>query len=51
VLGTITGAFIFLAGKAEVTVTRKPFVMPEGTLKSQLLEGLKEFCAKFPPAV
>jgi hypothetical protein len=50
VLGIITGGFTFWTGKAEVTVTKKPFFMPEGALKAEMLERLKVFCAKFPPA-
>jgi hypothetical protein len=49
VLGKLAGIFIFTTGKAEVTITEKPFLIPEAALKSKLSEALKEFCAKFPP--
>jgi hypothetical protein len=48
VLGKLTGSFVFTTGKAEVTITEKPFLIPEAVLKSKLSEALKEFCAKFP---
>ena len=47
VLGKLTGTFIFAAGNAEVTVTDKPFLLPEALLKSKLSEELKKFCEKF----
>ena len=47
VIGKLSGTFVFTAGKAEITITHKPFLIPEAVLKSKLLEGLKEFCAKF----
>jgi hypothetical protein len=50
VLGIITGVYVIATGKAEVTINSKPFLMPEGALKANILEGLKVFCAKFPPA-
>ncbi|MGA3283811.1 MAG: hypothetical protein ABSD57_05050 [Verrucomicrobiota bacterium] len=49
VIGKLTGTFVFTTGKAEITITEKPFLLPEAVLKSKLSEGLKEFCAKFPP--
>ncbi len=48
VLGKLAGAFVFMTGKAEVTITEKPFLLPEAILKSKLSVVLKEFCAKFP---
>jgi hypothetical protein len=47
VIGKLTGTFIFMTGKAEITITEKPFLIPEAVLKSKLSEALKEFCAKF----
>ena len=49
VIGKLTGIFVLMTGKAEVTITEKPFLIPEAVLKSKLSEGLKWFCAKFPP--
>lgn len=49
VLGIISGVFIFMTGKAEVTITQRPFLLPEAVLKSHILEGLEVFCVKFPP--
>jgi hypothetical protein len=49
VVGKLTGTFMFTAGKAEVTITEKPFLIPEAVLKSTLSVVLKDFCAKFPP--
>jgi hypothetical protein len=49
VIGKLTGIFVLMTGKAEITITDKPFLIPEAVLKSKLSEGLKEFCAKFPP--
>jgi hypothetical protein len=48
VLGKLAGSFVFTTGKAEVTITEKPFLLPEAVLRSKLSEALKEFCAKFP---
>jgi|ERR1035437_23539 hypothetical protein len=50
IIGKITGRFWFTTGKAEVTITEKPFLLPEAVLKSKLSDALQEFCAKFPPA-
>ena len=50
IIGKLTGTFVFTTGKAEITITGKPFLIPEAVLKSKLTEALKEFCAKFPPA-
>jgi len=49
VIGKLSGTFVFAAGKAEVTITEKPFFVPEAVLKSKLSEELEAFCAKFPP--
>ncbi len=51
VIGKLTGIFVFMTGKAEITITEKPFLLPEAVLKSKLSEALKEFCANFPPEV
>jgi hypothetical protein len=48
-IGKLIGMFVFTTGKAEITITEKPFLLPEAVLRSKLSEGLKEFCAKFPP--
>jgi hypothetical protein len=48
VLGKLAGTFVCTAGKAEITITDKPFLIPEAVLKSKLTEGLREFCARFP---
>ena len=48
VLGKLAGTFWFATGKVEVTITEKPFLLPEAALKSKLSEALKEFCDKFP---
>jgi hypothetical protein len=50
VLGKLAGTFVFMTGKAEVTITEKPFLVPEAVLKSKISEALKGFCANFPPA-
>ena len=50
-VGIITGIYMFMTGKVEVTIAKKPFLIPEGPLKSNITEGLKGFCAKFPPLV
>ena len=50
VVGKLAGTFVFTTGKAEVTITEKPFLLPEAMLKSKLSGALKEFCAKFTPA-
>jgi hypothetical protein len=49
IIGKLAGTFKFTAGKAEITITEKPFLLPEAVLKSKLSDELKEFCAKFPP--
>ena len=49
VLGKLTGTFAFRTGKAEITITAKPFLLPESVLKSKLSEELEKFCAQFPP--
>lgn len=42
----ITGAFSFEIGRATVTVTDKPFWLPEVLLKHKIEEGLDDLCAK-----
>ena len=37
----VTGAFSFEIGKAAVTITDKPFWMPEMVLKQKVTEGLE----------
>lgn len=49
VMGNLTGTFVLMTGKAGITITEKPFLLPEAVLKSTLSLALKEFCAKFPP--
>jgi len=49
VAGSIIGIFVFMSGKAEVTISKSPFLIPDAILRSSILEGLKVFCAKFPP--
>jgi hypothetical protein len=48
VAGKLTGTFALAAGKAEVTIAEKPFLLPETVLKSTLAAVLKDFCARFP---
>ena len=50
VLGKLAGTFVFGTGKAGVTITEKPFLIPEALLKSKLSEELKKFCDKFSAA-
>jgi hypothetical protein len=45
--GKLTGMFVLMTGKAEITITEKPFLIPEAVLKSKLSEALKGFCDKF----
>ena len=47
VMGKLTGGFVFTAGNAEITITEKPFLLPEAVLKSTLSVVLKDFCARF----
>jgi len=46
--GKLSGTFALATGKAEVTVTEKPFLLPEAVLRSTLSVVMKDFCAKFP---
>lgn len=48
-MGQLAGTFVFETGKAEVTITEKPFLIPEAMLKSKLSEELQKFCANFSP--
>jgi hypothetical protein len=50
VLGKLAGTFEFNMGQAGITITQKPFLLPEAVLKSRLSEELEKFCAQFPPA-
>lgn len=50
VMGTVAGTFELAAGKAEVTVTEKPFLLPDALLKSTLAKALKDFCSQFSTA-
>jgi hypothetical protein len=50
VLGKLTGTFVLMQGNAEVTITAKPFLLPETVLKSKLAEALAGVCAQFPSA-
>lgn len=36
VMGTLAGSFALKTGKAEITITEKPFMLPEVVLKSTL---------------
>jgi hypothetical protein len=45
-IGKLTGHFALTAGKIEVTITEKPFLLPEAMLKSALSAALKEFSTK-----
>jgi hypothetical protein len=49
-LGKLAGTFVFMTGKAGITITEKPFLLPEAVLKSKLSGELERFCAQFPPA-
>jgi hypothetical protein len=40
----ITGEFSIASGRAAVTITGKPFWLPETLLKQKLTEGLDRFC-------
>jgi hypothetical protein len=48
-IGKLTGTFVFKAGFVEITITEKPFLLPEAVLKLKLTEALEEFCARFSP--
>ncbi len=45
-MGKLAGHFALAAGKIEVTITEKPFLLPEAMLKSALSAALKEFSTK-----
>ena len=47
VMGKLAGSFALTAGKAELTITERPFLLPEAVLKSTLSAVLKDFCARF----
>ena len=49
VLGKLAGTFAFVTGRAEITITEKPFLLPEAVLKSKLAGELEKLCAQFPP--
>ncbi len=49
-LGKLAGTFVFRTGTAEITITAKPFLLPEAVLKAKLAEALAGFCAQFPSA-
>ena len=51
VVGKLAGSFVLTTGKAEVTITEKPFLIPETALKSTLTVVLKDFCGKFSTEV
>jgi hypothetical protein len=42
----VTGDFSFQIGKAAVTITDKPFWLPEMLLKQQIADGLDSLCNK-----
>jgi hypothetical protein len=50
VMGKLAGCFALTAGKVEVTITEKPFLLPEAVLKSTLSAALREFCTKIESA-
>jgi hypothetical protein len=45
-MGKLAGHFALTARKIEVTITEKPFLLPEAMLKSALSVALKEFSTK-----
>lgn len=45
----LTGFSLLQAGKAEITITERPFYVPESLLKPKIMEHLKVFCDMFPP--
>lgn len=47
VMGKLAGSFTLATGKAEITITEKPFLLPEAVVKTKLSAALKDFCAKF----
>jgi hypothetical protein len=47
VMGRVAGNFALTMGKAEVTITEKPFLLPEAILENALMKALKNFCAEF----
>ena len=49
-LGKFAGTFVFMTGKAGITITEKPFLLPDAVLKAKLSGELERFCAQFPPA-
>jgi len=42
----VTGEFSFEIGKAALTITDKPFWLPEMLLKQKITEGLDAFCTE-----
>jgi hypothetical protein len=50
VMGKLAGNFALMAGTVEVTITEKPFLLPEAVLKSTLSAALLEFCKKIENA-
>ena len=40
----VTGEFTFEIGKVALTITGKPFWLPEMVLKQKIAEGLSAFC-------
>jgi len=40
----VAGEFSFEMGKAEITITEKPFWLPEALLKNKIAEGLHKLC-------
>jgi hypothetical protein len=47
VMGTLAGSFALTTGKAEITVSERPLLLPEALLKSLLSTALNDFCARF----
>lgn len=50
ILGKLAGTFAFVKGRAEITITAKPLLLPEAFLKARLAAELEKFCAQFPPS-
>jgi hypothetical protein len=42
----VVGEFSFEIGTAAITITKKPFWLPENMLKQKITEGLNTFCSE-----
>ncbi len=47
VMGKLAGSFALTTGKAEITITERPFLLPEAVLKSILSTALRNFSDRF----